>query len=223
MAWSQADVWTTCLSAFLMCGCGGDEVEPGSTPEDECTPPDRLTDDGRCIEPGVQNDGCPAGTLGLDDGSCQPAGIPTEMCADGFEPAGQGCEPILPPEPCPKGLMALPGETICRSVMPCGSGKWGDLPVDASTEHVDASYAGGDSDGSAAKPWTTIGEALATAEPDVLIAIAEGSYAEDVVVSGKRVKLWGVCPEKVEVLGTGAELAAVVILASADGTEVGGL
>jgi len=203
-------------------GCGGDETDPAA-PVEPCLAPSRIIADGRCVEPGVQDDGCPAGTLGLGDGSCQPAGIPPESCAAGFEPNGDLCEPILPPGPCPLGLMAVPGETQCRPVMPCGAGPWGDLPVDGTTSYVDGFYAGGDSDGSAARPWTTIGDAVATASPGALVAVAEGSYVENVIISHKAVRLWGVCPERVALVGTGFQLAALFVTSGADGTEIGGI
>jgi len=117
--------------------------------------------------------------------------------------------------------MAVPGETACRPVMPCGSGRWGQLPVDGASVYVDGAYGGGDSDGSAAKPWTTIGEAVTAAAPGALIAIAAGSYAEDVQITGKGVRLWGVCPDLVEIAG--ASGATVLITTGADGTEVGGV
>ncbi|RLB45859.1 MAG: hypothetical protein DRI90_27985, partial [Deltaproteobacteria bacterium] len=86
--------------AVVLVGCGGDSVEPPGPPADDlCLPPSRLVNE-RCLEPGVQDDGCPAGTLGLADGSCQPAGVPSGGCADGFVHDGEvGCEPILPAEP----------------------------------------------------------------------------------------------------------------------------
>src|SRR5262245_50775857 len=160
-------------------GCGNERAEP---PPSECLPPNRLVAE-RCLEPGVQDDGCPAGTLGVDDGSCQPAGVPPELCAEGFEPDGNmGCEPILPPEPCPAGQMAVPVESACHSVMECGAGKWGDIPIDATTVYVDAFYPGLDSDGSSDKPFTTISDAVAAAASGALIAVAAGSYVEDVEV-----------------------------------------
>ncbi|MBI4704674.1 MAG: hypothetical protein HY744_26525, partial [Deltaproteobacteria bacterium] len=105
MSLSRACPILALACAALASGCGGGETAPaGPAAEAGCPAPNRLTADGRCIEPGVQDNGCAAGTLGLEDGTCQPAGIPPEMCAAGFEPDGkQGCEPILPPEPCPKG------------------------------------------------------------------------------------------------------------------------
>ena len=36
--------------------------------------------------------------------------------------------------------MALPGETECREIMTCGAGRWGDIPLDATTVYVDWSY-----------------------------------------------------------------------------------
>ena len=92
--------------------------------------------------------------------------MPASSCAPGFEHDGEAaCVPVLPADPCARGLMAVPGETTCRPVADCGSGDYGDIPVDGSTQHVDAAYAGGNSDGSAASPWTTISEAVAAAAP----------------------------------------------------------
>src|SRR5262245_32104898 len=208
--------------AVVATGCASEETD-ALPPSSECLPPNRVVGE-RCIEPGVQDDGCPAGTLGLEDGSCQPAGVPPELCGAGFEPDGEmGCEPILPPEPCPKGQMAVPGESACHAVMPCGAGKWGDIPVDAMTVYVDARYSGLDSDGSSDKPFTTISDAVAAAPTGALIAVAAGSYLEDVVIQGKAVRLWGKCPAEVELLGTGVGLAALFVREGASGTEVHGL
>jgi len=135
---------------------------------------------------------------------------------------GFGCEPVLPAEPCPPGLMAVPGDAECRAIMPCGEGRWGDIPVDGATLYVDAAHAGS-SDGSEAQPFTTITEALAAAPPNGLVAVAAGQYLEDVDVSGKPVRLWGRCPDQVEVVGTGGEIGTLVIRSGASGTEVHGL
>lgn len=206
------------------CGGGGSDVEPPqAVPPHECLPPSRVVGD-RCLEPGVQDTGCPAGTLGVDAESCQPAGVPAELCAEGFEPDGKmGCEPILPAEPCPAGQMAVPGESACHPVMPCGAGRWGDIPADATTIYVDGSYPGADSDGTAAKPWTTVSEAVAAAPANALVAIGAGSYVEDVVVD-KPLHIWGVCPEQVELAGTTEGYAALFFYGpGATGSEVRGL
>jgi hypothetical protein len=213
-------------------GCGGDG-NPSPPAAGLCEPPNRVVGD-NCLEPGVQDDGCPAGTLGQPDGSCRPAGMLAEDCPDAFDHvpfeeqiegasaiAGH-CEPILPAEPCPKGQMAVPGETACHPVMPCGAGTWGDIPVDANTVYVDASYLGNDGDGSSDKPWTTISDAVAAVASGALIAVASGSYVEDVVIS-KFVRLWGVCPDQVELAGSVTGIAALTLRAGASASEVHGI
>ena len=191
------------LTAMLV-GCGGDETE---------APP-----------PGNAASDCEAPEVALPDGTCIRPGVPPEGCAEGFIHDGEyGCEPILPAEPCPPGLMAVPGETECRAIMACGDGTWGDLPIDGTTQHVDGAYAGGNSDGSAAAPWTTIGEALNAAAPGALVAVAAGSYAQNISIEDKPVRLWGRCPELVELVGSGNAPAAIAIRGDAEGSEVGGL
>ncbi|MBI4701292.1 MAG: right-handed parallel beta-helix repeat-containing protein [Deltaproteobacteria bacterium] len=208
-----ADAGAACAPGELPLDGGG--CQPAGLPPDmPCPPGETLNEAGGC---------CPAGTMPLDDGSCRPAGIPPEMCGEGFEPDGsRGCEPILPAEPCPKGngLMAIPGETKCREVAPCGSGTWGDIPVDDATQYVDAAYAGGDSDGSAERPWTSIQAGIDAAKPGGIVAVAAGTYAEDVLIKGKPVRLWGRCPGLVEVVGSGAALAAVFVKKGADESEI---
>ncbi|HZO15530.1 MAG TPA: hypothetical protein VFB62_19795, partial [Polyangiaceae bacterium] len=160
----------------------------------------------------------------MPDGSCIRPGIGPDECGAGFAHDGEyGCAPVLPAEPCAPGLMAVPGDAACRPVMPCGAGTWGDIPIDATTVYVDQSYVGADSDGSATKPWARIGDAISGAAPGALIAIAQGSYVGDLRISGKLLRLWGVCPEKVEVVGDIEGGAAVGILNLAEGTEVHGI
>jgi len=154
------------------------------------------------------------------DGECLAAGIPPEACGAGFQPtAERGCRPVLPDEPCPKGLMAVPGETTCRPVAPCGTGPWGTIPVEPDTQYVDGAYAGGDSDGTADKPWTTIQAGVDAALPGAIVAVAAGSYEEWVDVTTGQVRLWGRCPELVEIVGP-PDLPSVSVMAGADGAEV---
>src|SRR5262245_43627725 len=207
----------------LVAGCGGEGDEPPpDSPPGGCAPAEWPREDGSCVPPGLPPDmPCPPAEWLRDDGVCIPAGVPPDGCGEGFVHDGdRGCERILPDAPCPPGLMAVPGETVCREVAPCAAGTWGDIPVEPDTEYVDASYLGMDSDGSALKPWTTIQSAVNAASPGAIVAIAAGSYLEDVLVSGKTVRLWGVCPRDVEVVGTGAEIGALLILTGAAATEV---
>jgi hypothetical protein len=213
------------LVVLALAGCGSEnDGKAGQSGSDggagECTPPNRLVGDA-CREPGVQDDGCPAGKLGLEDASCRAAGIPAAMCGEGFQPDGDvGCIPILPAEPCPPGLMAIPGETRCREVAPCGDGRWGAIPVEPDTVFVDATYTGGGSDGSPSKPWTTIQSGIDAAAAGAIVAVAAGSYVEDVAIAAKPVRLCGRCPALVEVVGSASALAAIDIEEGAGGTEV---
>ena len=119
--------------------------------------------------------------------------------------------------------MALPGETACRPVTPCGEGTWGEIPVDAGTRHVDPSF-GGLGDGSAGAPYTTIAAAVAAAPPGALIALAAGDYHEQVRVE-KPLTLWGRCPDMVTIHGDGSTgpTASVLILAGATDAVVRGV
>jgi len=163
---------------------------------------------------------CAPGELVLERGGCLPAGVPPEACGEGFAANDdRTCEPILPPAPCSAGTMAIPGDTSCRNVAPCTGAPWGGIPIDATTQFVDASYAGGGSIGTQAMPWTTVQAGVDAAAPGAIVAIAKGSYAEQVVVETKPVRLWGSCPVEVEIAGIGAT-AAIAVGSGSDGTEI---
>lgn len=182
----------------------GQCVPAGLPPDMPCAPGELELADGRCQPAGLPLDmQCPPGERPLKGGGCQPAGVPPEMCGPGFEPDGNmGCNPILPSEPCPFGLIAVPGETECHEVAPCGNGTWGDVPVDATTQFVNGAYAGNDSDGSKERPWKRIQDAVNSAEDNAIVAIAEGTYHENLNIDLQSIQLWGVCPRKVVVMGS---------------------
>jgi hypothetical protein len=218
------------LVGALVLGCGDDESDGASTSSTagaggaatECPPGQTPQADATCLPAGRQPSGCSAGELSID-GGCRAAGIPADACANGFEPDAGGCRALLPETMCPPGRMAIPGETRCREVAPCGDGTWGDIPVDAATEHVDAGYSGADGDGTAQKPWTQIQQAVDAAQAGDVIAVAAGSYTEDVAIEGKQVTLWGRCPSLVEISGSVAAAAAMVISSGSDGTTIRGV
>lgn len=210
---------------WLLLGCSDETAvvppPPIPDPQSVCPPGERQVAE-NCIAAGIQDDGCPAGTLG-DNGACVAPGVPPEACAPGFEPQDDGCRAILPATPCVAGQLAQLGEMSCHEVAPCGMGTWGDIALDSSTEHVDITYTVGDGDGTAAKPWPTIQQAIDAAASGATVAIAQGSYAEDLTIDGKAVVLWGRCPSLVTVAGSGSALAAVSVTGSADGTVIRGV
>jgi hypothetical protein len=162
---------------------------------------------------------CAPGEARADDGHCEPAGIPPALCGTGFTPDGdRGCSVVLPADPCGPGQMAVPGETSCHDVAPCADGQWGDIPVDATTQYVDGSFSG-TSDGTRAKPWTRIFDAVSAAKGNAIVAIAAGSYPEDVVVK-QPLRLWGVCPAKVEIKGVALQPTAVSFVTGSSGGEL---
>lgn len=156
---------------------------------------------------------CPS-TQALVDGSCVTAG--SEACATGFTPDGRGgCLPVLPDAPCATGQMAIPGETSCRPVAACGSGTWGDIPVESGTIYVDPSHTPAPGTGTAVDPFVNVLDALAAAPDGGMIAVAAGTIDVPLTVT-KPVRIWGRCPEMVTVAGDGLSGG---VSALADGTE----
>jgi hypothetical protein len=188
------------LSAALA-ACGADTDEPLVTPPPAgCQPGEHTTVTGTC---------CPAGTLAQPDSTCLPAGVP--ICPDGFIAADGGCAAPVPQ--CPPGQVAFPGEARCHELGDCGAGTWGDIPIEPGTQHVDAS-SGGNGDGSALSPWATVGEAVEAAADGALVAIAAGTYVEDVQVD-RPLRLRGRCAAMVEIAGAGTSSSTLLVLAEA--------
>jgi hypothetical protein len=211
--------------ALAACGDDGaastapDAVANGET---ACVPGELPLGDGRCIAAGSSPDGCEAGERWVD-GACRGAGIPAGACAEGFVHDGaRGCDPVLPGEACLAGEIAVPGDTACRPLGSCGSGAFGDIAAEPDTQHVDAGYSGGSSDGSSARPWTTIQQAVDAAGDGAIVAVAAGSYAEQVKVVDRAIRLWGRCASMVEIVGDDSA-AALAFDAGASGSSVRGL
>lgn len=199
----------SCACALVvLVACGGDDSAPGGS---------TTTTTGAA---GGGPTGCAAGTVEQPDGSCRPAGV--RACAEGFVADGPGCNAILPAAACPPGQIAVPGDASCRAIMDCGADPFGTIPDEPTTQYVDGSYAGTDSDGSKAKPWTSIQAGVDAAESGALVAVAAGTYAEDIGIT-KVVRVWGRCPDMVEVVATGAQVGGVLVTKLASGSEIGGL
>jgi hypothetical protein len=209
--WGKTIAIVACVSSVTT-ACGSSSSSPPSS------------DAADAAETETSAGGCPPGEKLEDDGHCEPAGIPADRCATGFTSDGnRGCKATLPTDACPPGQLAVPGETACHDVAPCASGTWGDIPVEANTQYVDASFTG-TSDGSSSAPWKKIGDAMHAANANAIVAIAAGSYAEDLVLGGvlekKPVRLWGKCPALVEIVGSASYAALTIGTPACNGTEV---
>jgi hypothetical protein len=188
-------------------GCPGEATKPSGLPPDLPCPPGKIPSAG---------------------GGCEGAGVPKDGCAQGFEADDQnGCRAKLPADPCMAGTMAVPGDTMCHEVAPCGSdadGPYAGIQVEPNTQFVDQAYAGGGSTGSVMHPWTTIQQGINAAAKGAIVAVAAGSYAENLLIAGKSVRLWGRCPALVEVKGL-APMGATILVEHhpANLTEIRGL
>jgi hypothetical protein len=131
--------------------------------------------------------------------------VPPDGCATGFAHEDAGCVAVLPGAPCEPGSYALVGERACRTLGVPAAGKWGDIAVESDTQHVDASF-GGTSTGSAAAPWKTIQSAVAAATDGAIVAVAAGTYSENLVID-RTLTLWGIGAAAVSIEGgTGAAI-----------------
>ncbi len=207
----------------------GSCLAPGVQPNG-CPAGEGFVEGTGCVAAGIQRDGCPAGEVGTGDGACEPAGIPPGACGAGFTHDGDvGCDPVLPAATCATGEVAFLGETTCHAVRSCGAAPWGGIPTP--TLYVDDDAAGG-GNGSAGAPYATIQAAVDAATAGDVIAIADGVYAEDVVVD-LPVTLFGLCPDLVTIDGTaaavtfgpganGAALRAVSVTGSGVGVDIRG-
>jgi hypothetical protein len=117
--------------------------------------------------------------------------------------------------------MATPGDTTCREIAPCGNSTWGDIPVDGSSTHVDASYTGGNSDGSAGRPYTTIQAGLDNSQPGGIVAVAAGNYNEALELDRHAVQLWGRCPAMVTVSSAPTQFGVSVVSGGSGSTVRG--
>lgn len=169
---------------------------------------------------GPRFDECGESEVPLAGGGCERVGLPEE-CWPGWLPTDDGgCEPILPTEPCADGTMEVIGEAECQPIGDCGDGPWGALVTDADTIFVDGSYAGGKSDGSEARPFTAIGDALAAASAGGQVVVAAGEYEEDLLVD-YRVRIEGRCAAMVTLRGVSSGVPALWIVWG--GVEVRGV
>ncbi|HEY4121814.1 MAG TPA: hypothetical protein VGM56_28300 [Byssovorax sp.] len=179
-----------------------------------CGPTDLVDATGACATVGIPD----CADVFIDaDGVCRPSAekcAPGELpkfaegcvavsipgCAKGFVEADGLCHPKN--EKCGSGTYAVP-QKGCVSIdgdAGCGSGAWGAIPDGAGNVYVDPSYAGGSSDGSKTRPFTTLAAGLARVAAGGRVALAAGDYPEHAVID-QAIELVGRCPSMVTLSG----------------------
>ena len=210
-----------CIPLTAKCDAGLKAYGPACVPVlADCQKDEVPLPGGGCKQAGVEV--CDGGIKVPPDNKCKHIGPPS-ACASGWSVTQDGwCEPILPQKKCTAaGTMAMIGKATCQPIGDCGTGTYGKIKTSAATIFVDRSYKGGGSDGSQAKPYTSIGMALMAASSKAQIAVAAGEYAEDLSI-GKQVMLEGRCAQMVTIKGQAKNPTAAVEV-QADDTVVRGL
>jgi nitrous oxidase accessory protein NosD len=175
--------------------------------------------DGVC-RPAVEKCASEPGTIPKFDEGCIPVGI--EGCAPEFIEADGLCHPSMEKCAAQPGTFAVP-QLGCASIdgpLGCGAGAWGNIPDGPDTVYVDASYAGGSSDGTQAQPWTTIAQAMAAVPSGGTIALAAGTYTGSTTIT-KSVTLAGRCPSMVHLDSAGG--AGTVYINAASNVTIRGV
>jgi hypothetical protein len=206
------------LLLLSLCACSAADEGPATTTScganlkpyktacvpmlDECPGDHVPVPGGGCKRVGVEEctvDGAP-GIKSPPDWTCERIG---PECRPGWLRVKDGhCEPDLPDKSCPGGMMEVMGKKDCQPVGDCGSGKWGNIKLLADTLFVDGSYGGGDGDGSQAKPFPTINEALKATKEGGHVVVAEGTYS-GAFIDRQGLTLEGRCPAKVKIVFNG--------------------
>ena len=204
------------------CAMGLKSMGPACVPIfDECQDDEIPMLGGGCKRVGVKECLGGWGIAGPPDWKCKPIG-PPRTCPKGWAKVKGGwCEPILPKTKCPKGTMEKIGYATCQQIGDCGTGKWGKIKITSSTIFVDQSYTGDGSDGSQSMPFVTIGAALYNATAGAHIAVATGTYKENVSIV-RKVTLEGRCAQKVTIVGMNT-IPAVTMKKWANGTVLRGV
>ena len=205
------------LALVLITGCADNaETAPDGGTPNNCAPGlkpmgpacvpifDECQDDevpmlgGGCKRVGIKEclDGW--GLIGPPDWTCKPIG-PPRTCLKGWENvAGGWCEPILPKTKCPVGTIEKIGYATCQPIGDCGTGTWGNIKTTASTIYVDQNHTRTGGKGTKTEPFKTIGEALNKATTGDHIAVAAGTYVEQVSIQRKNI-LEGRCAQVVTI------------------------
>lgn len=182
------------LLSIALFACGDDPAPTAGEPTapdasaPTCEEGERAAAEG--CEPILPDGECPIGTRAeIGSATCVPVG--PQACAPGFEKheSGWGCRAIMPAAACGGATRDALGSTTCVPIGDCNA----PFPPASATVFVDASFTDGQIDATHVK---TIAAGIAAASANATIAIAPGTYAENVAVT-KNVTLAGKCAAEV--------------------------
>lgn len=178
-------------------------VRPCEPPEDP-VPPNLPGPNGGPLLPALEP--CPTGWVAREIPDLGGSNVPLVIC----DPFPNGA--IV----CGDGEAVLPGQGGCTRIAPeCPSGDFPeDLPTDRPVAYVRAGARGGD--GTRARPFGRIEDALSQSPIGAAIAVGTGRYEERVSLRNGAT-LIGACPESVRILATSPGPA---IEASLDGGAI---
>jgi len=183
---NRASFLVLSLVAAVAEGCGGSENE---TPSQDAGP----DLDGGGFEPDP-----PAAPAAPAPPALTPCPSGWREIVDEAHPDIVTCDPWPEggPHVCAAGEAHFPGRPGCESVgTACPAGDFAeDIPAGATVLYVRAGAPAG-GDGSAASPFAAIGEALAVAPDDAVLALSKGTF-DEVVTVRVPVTLLGACVEE---------------------------
>lgn len=154
---------------------------------------------------------------GPPDATWSPEGVPAEDfvppalgagCTGGWQRGDDGtCSPALPVN-CPAGSYGLPGGFCTHTaVADCPAGDYPDPGAEAvgmPRVHVRAGADASLADGSAERPYATLGEAVARGGGGAWVLVAAGEYREQVTIpAGEGRRVLGVCAARAVIRGPG--------------------
>lgn len=182
------------VMALVVCGCG----EAGSEGTSSGVGPDAATSPTTCAVGFGEAEAGSGCTASFDAAPCAPGSrraigetrcveVGVTKCGVGFEldRSGWGCNPILPGTTCTGTTREKLGEGLCVPIGDCSAA----FPPKEATHFVDPKAPAD------ATHFTTMKDALAAAPANAVIAVAAGTYDEQIVPTAP-VTIVGVCPEK---------------------------
>lgn len=168
---------------------------------------------GACLDV-TPSDDCAAGTAAfIGSTTCAPVGW--SSCAPPFEPdpSGWGCVAAIA-KTCSDGTAPKLGTAACVPVGDCNAA----FPPPGATKLVDATLTTTD-----ATHFKTIFAAVSAANKGDVIAVAPGTYVEDIDVIAPNISIVGKCAAEVTIKNPGDTRPGILVAEGATGIHVRGV